>query len=76
MTPKEQRAYELRFAFAAKKKTGESYAFFTLSDGSSVVIEFPKTSYLQLKAIFAPYISKVSAQASEEKPRLPESGND
>ena len=56
------------FAFAAKKKTGESYAFFTLSDGSPVVIEFPKTSYLQLKAIFAPYMSKVSTQASDEKP--------
>ena len=56
------------FAFAAKKKTGESYAFFTLNDGSPVVIEFPKTSYLQLKAIFAPYISKVSPQALDQKP--------
>jgi hypothetical protein len=55
------------FAFAAKKKTGESYAFFTLHDGSPVIIEFPKTSYLQLKAIFAPYISKVAQQVTEDK---------
>jgi len=56
------------FALAAKKKTGESYAFFTLSDGSPVVIEFPKTSHAQLKAIFTPYMSKIAAQALEEKP--------
>ena len=56
------------FALAAKKKTGESYAFITLADGSPVVIEFPKTSHVQLKAIFAPYMSKISTQAIEEKP--------
>jgi len=55
------------FALAAKKKTGESYAFFTLGDGSPVVIEFPKTSHAQLKAIFAPYISKIASEALEEK---------
>jgi len=53
---------------AAKKKTGESYAFFTLNDDSPIVIEFPKTSHAQLKAIFAPYMSKIAAQALEEKP--------
>jgi hypothetical protein len=56
------------FALAAKKKTGESYAFLTLSDGTAVVIEFPKTSHAQLRAIFAPYVGKISSQALEEKP--------
>jgi len=56
------------FALAAKKKTGESYAFITLEDGSPVVIEFPKTSHVQLKAIFAPYVGKISTEALDDKP--------
>jgi len=56
------------FALAAKKKTGESYAFFTLNDDTLIVIEFPKTSHAQLKAIFAPYMSKISTKALDEKP--------
>ena len=55
------------FALAVKKKTGESFAFFTLSDDSTIIIEFPKTSHAQLKAIFAPFISKLPNPVSEVK---------
>ena len=55
------------FALAAKKKTGESYAYITLGDGSPIVLEFPKTSFLQLKSIFAPYLSKVPNQQAENQ---------
>lgn len=42
-------------ALAARKKTGEAFAYIELLDGRSVVLKFPKKSEPQVRAIFAPY---------------------
>jgi hypothetical protein len=43
------------FALAARKKTGEAYAFINFKDGDQMVLKFEKMSEPQVKAIFAPY---------------------
>lgn len=51
-------------ALAARKKTGEAFAFIELVDGRSVVVKFPKKSEPQVRAIFAPYRSSFAGGAA------------
>jgi hypothetical protein len=43
------------FALAARKKTGEAFAFISFRDGDQMVLKFPKMSEPKVKAIFVPY---------------------
>jgi hypothetical protein len=54
-------------AFAFKKKTGEAFLFLSFQDGREAqVYRFPKKSEPELKAIFAPFKSKVSPSISSQ----------
>lgn len=57
------------FAFAFKKKTGEAFLFISFTDERApVVFKFPKKSEPELKAIFAPYRSKIAGTVSAGSP--------
>lgn len=42
-------------ALAARKKTGETFAYISLTSGDQVVLKFEKMSEPQVRALFAPY---------------------
>ncbi len=42
-------------ALAARKKTGEAFAYVDFKDGSQMVLKFDKMSEPQVRALFAPY---------------------
>jgi len=55
------------FAFAFKKKTGEAFAFIGFKDNrEAIVLKFPKKSEPEVKAFFASYKSRISADAAVE----------
>ncbi len=57
------------FAFAFKKKTGEAFLFISFKDERTpVIFKFPKKSEPELKAIFAPYRSKIAGTVSSGSP--------
>lgn len=52
------------FAFAKKKKSGESFLFAETKSGETLIFKFLKKSEPEVKALFAPYKNQIPSEAS------------